>query len=120
MAIAPTPENFRAEMARHGLTRKELCESIGMHPNQWSQYVTGTRPLQGWAAHNIAYAINQAAGLKVLDVDMTQGLRTPPRAGKKRGWRKVPTIKALRDQSRARKGEPVTKVAGSAHARAAG
>src|SRR5436190_847274 len=33
MALQPTPENFRAEIARFYLTRADVCEPIGMNFN---------------------------------------------------------------------------------------
>lgn len=98
MAVAPTPDNFRAEIARRNLRRAELCVLIGMNPTAWSQFVSGTRPLQGWAAHNIGFAINTACKLKVIDVDMEIGVRTPPRPGKQTGWRKLGTTPSVRQR----------------------
>jgi hypothetical protein len=71
--LAPTPENFRAEIARHYLDRASICQHNGMHPNELSMYINGVRPLTGWAAHNIGYAINRATDMMIFDVDMSKG-----------------------------------------------
>ena len=72
--ITPSPDNFRAEMARHRLTRTIVAELLGMHVNQLSMYVTELVPLPFWARHNIAYAINRATGLRIFEVEMGRGL----------------------------------------------
>jgi hypothetical protein len=78
MALQPTPENFRAEIARFYLTRADVCEPIGMNLNTLTMYVNGVRPLTGWAAHNIGYGINKATGRQLIDVNMARGvLRSP-------------------------------------------
>lgn len=76
--LSPTPENFRAEMARHRLTRDALSEIIGMHPNQLSMFLNGVRPLSGWAAHNIGYAFNTTTGQKIFNINMEVGPVKPP------------------------------------------
>lgn len=77
MALQPTPENFRAEIARFGLTRADVCESIGMNVNTLTMYVNGVRPLTGWAAHNIGYGINKATRRQLIDVNMGRGVLRP-------------------------------------------
>jgi len=62
----PTPDNLRAEMARHHVTRAAIGQRIAMHVNLLSMYLTGHRPLQSWAAHNIGCAINDLAGCYVF------------------------------------------------------
>lgn len=74
-----TPENLRAEMYRHKLTRAAVCDLIGMHVNAFSMYVNGVRPIPGWAAHNMGWAMNTATGLMLFDIDMTIGPLQPPR-----------------------------------------
>jgi hypothetical protein len=76
---AITPENLRAEMYRHQLTRAAICALIGMHPNALSMYLNGVRPLSGWAAHNIGWAMNTTTGLMLFDIDMAIGPIEPPR-----------------------------------------
>lgn len=77
--LALTAENFRAEMYRHKLSRKDVCRLIGMHVNALSMYVNGVRPMPGWAEHNIGWSINRLTGLPVFDVDMQLGPLEPPR-----------------------------------------
>lgn len=75
---AVTPENLRAEISRHLLDRQSICDQIGMHVNALSMYVNGIRPIPGWAAHNMGWAINTVTGLLLFDVDMQIGpLETP-------------------------------------------
>jgi len=86
MPLYPTPENFRAEMGRHGLSRAAVTDLIGMNPNLLSMYTSGIRPLTEWAAHNIGWAINMTTGQRIFDIDMEQGPRRPPRSsGRPRG-----------------------------------
>jgi hypothetical protein len=92
MALAPTPENFRAEIARHLLSRRVICQVIGMNPNLFSQFVSGTKPLQGWAAHNIGIGINAVTGLKLIDVDMARGVVEPPPSGRRAGWNRPSAV----------------------------
>lgn len=77
--IAPTPDNFRAEMARHRLNRAAISEAIGMHPNELSMFLNGVRPLAGWAAHNIGWAFNHTTGQMLFGVNMDAGPVTPPK-----------------------------------------
>ena len=72
--ITPSAENFRAEMARHRLTREAVCEHIGMHVNALSNFVGGYRSLPRWAAHNIGYGINRTTGIRIFEIDMTLGV----------------------------------------------
>lgn len=88
MALAPLPENFRSEMARHRLRRTDVCRHIGMNPAMLSSYLTGSRPLTGWAAHNIGFGLNIATGLRVIDVDMNRGL-VVVKPGRRLGQRAV-------------------------------
>jgi len=78
MELFPSPENFRAEMGKHRLTRKAVCDIIGMHLSLFSMYTNGTRPLTAWAAHNIGYGINRAVGFKVFTVNMDLGVVPAP------------------------------------------
>lgn len=96
MALAPTPENFRAEMARHCLTRRDICDVIGMNPNLFSGFVNGTRPLMGWAAHNIGYGINLVTGLRLLDVDQGVGVLPAPPRGRPQRWNRPDAVDPLR------------------------
>lgn len=77
--MAITPENIRAEVNRHQLTRRSICELIGMHVNAFSMFANGVRPMPGWAQHNIGWAINTTTNLMVFDVDMSIGPIQPPR-----------------------------------------
>ena len=79
MALALTPENFRAEMSRHMLTRGVICDLIGMNRNQFTNFVNGNTPLTDWAAHNIGYGINLATDMRLFAVDPTLGLLSAPR-----------------------------------------
>lgn len=76
---AVTPENLRAEMNRHKLDRQAICDPIGMHVNALSMYANGLRPIPGWAAHNIGWAINATTGIRLFDIDMNIGPLEPPR-----------------------------------------
>lgn len=77
MALHPTPENFRAQMAKNMLTRKAVCELIGMNVNQFTNYVNGNVPLTGWAAHNIALGLNYATESRLFNIDERLGLMIP-------------------------------------------
>lgn len=77
--VVPDADNFRSELARHRLSREDVCSLIGMHVNLFSMYRTRRRKLSSWAAHNIGYGINLATGLPVFDVDMERGLMVPSR-----------------------------------------
>ena len=86
MALAPLPENFRSEMARYRLKRADVSQHIGMNTSLLSSYLTGSRPLSGWAAHNIGFGINVAAGVRAIDVDMNRGVIVV-KPGRRRGHR---------------------------------
>lgn len=88
MALAPIPDNFRAEMARFGITRMKLYQAIKMNRSNLSQYLTGSKQLPGWAAHNIGLGINLLTGLRLLDVDESKGLVDAPPAGRPPKWNK--------------------------------
>lgn len=79
MALAPIIENFRAEMYRYRLTRRDVCIRIGMHPNLLSLYLTGARPLTWWAQHNIGMGINEATGRRLIEVDDSTPIVRPRR-----------------------------------------
>ena len=66
MALAPTPENLRAEIARHRLNKTDLALEIDMHPNLLSMYLNAIRPMHEWAMNNIALGINRMVGAKIL------------------------------------------------------
>lgn len=87
MTIACTPENFRAEMARHRLSREAVCSTIGLHPNGFSNFVNGHRPLAAWAAHNLGWGFNTATGMMIFNVDMDLGPVRAPK-GRPSGFRK--------------------------------
>lgn len=91
MALAPLPENFRSEMARHRLKRADVCSHIGMNETMFSSFLNGSRPLPGWAAHNIGFGLNIATGLRVIDVDMNRGL-VLVKPGRRRGRRYPRTV----------------------------
>lgn len=86
MALAPLPENFRSEMARFQVNRVSIATIIKMNPSVLSGYLTGTRPLTGWAAHNIGFGINVATGRRLIDVDMNRGL-VKAKPGRRLGMR---------------------------------
>lgn len=77
--LPPTAENFRAEIARHRLTREAICDLIGMNVNLLSMYVNGVRGLPFWAKHNIGYGINLCTGIRIFNVDMERGVLDPIR-----------------------------------------
>jgi hypothetical protein len=81
MALHPTAENFRSEIARWRLRREDICQHIGMNHNTMTMYVNGVRPLADWAAHNIGLGINRATGRRLFNVDESLGVRhyTPGR-----------------------------------------
>lgn len=69
-----TPNCFRAEMARHQLTRAVICTPINMHPNLFSMYISGERSMSPESSHNIGWAINTVTGLPIFNVDMSKGV----------------------------------------------
>ena len=87
MTLTCTPENFRAEMARHRLDRKTVCSLIGLHENSFSMYINGIRPLSAWSGHNIGWGFNTATGMMLFNVDMDLGPVRAPR-GRPNGIRK--------------------------------
>lgn len=78
--ITPSAENFRAEMARHQLTREAVCSLIGMHVNTLSNFTNGFRPMPYWAEHNIGYAINRTTGIRIFEIEMGKGVLPNERA----------------------------------------
>ena len=66
MALAPTPENLRAEIARHRINKTDLALEIDMHPNLLSMYLNASRPMHEWAMNNIALGINRMVGVRIL------------------------------------------------------
>lgn len=78
--ITPSPENFRAEIARHQLTRPLIAELLGMHVNSVSNYVCGYREPAPWLNHNIGYAINRLTGIRIFEVEMGRGILPAQRA----------------------------------------
>lgn len=82
--LALEPSQFRAEAARHMITRKEIGAVIGMHRSEVTKYMNGTqRPTYAWALHNIGYALNVLIGKNIFRVDMSKGILTV-RPGPKR------------------------------------
>lgn len=77
--LVPSAENLRAEISRYQLSREAIGGVIGMHPNQLSMYVTGSRTMTEWAAHNIGWSINHLTKLRLFAVDMKLGPLEPPR-----------------------------------------
>lgn len=96
MAVAPTPENFRAAMAYYTLSRDDVCSRIDMNPRMFSQLVHGSKPLMGWAAHNIGVGINLAVGKRLIDVDMDRGILPSPPRGRPSRWNKPDEIEPTR------------------------
>lgn len=96
MALAPTPENFRAEMARFGIKRIELYTTIKMNRSNLSQYVSGSKQLPGWAAHNIGMGINLLTGLRLIDVDDARGLLVAPPSGRPPRWNRPSEMDPMR------------------------
>lgn len=84
MALSPTPENFRGEIARQRLTRKDVCQHIGMNVNTLTMFTSGVRPLTSWAAHNIGWAINYETDKNLFAVNMDAGPMVPPRGRRRR------------------------------------
>lgn len=68
MYLRGDPASYRAEMARHGITRTELADQIGMNRQQLSMLLAGSRPMRAWAAHNIGLGINRLVGRPIFDV----------------------------------------------------
>lgn len=77
MALHVTPENIRAEISRHLLVRRDIADEIQMNPRQLTNYVNGTTPLPGWAAHNLGLAINILTGMRIFDIDPELGYLRP-------------------------------------------
>jgi hypothetical protein len=73
-ALTPSADHFRAEIARHRLSRIVLADLIDMNVNQLSEYCSGARTIPFWARHNIAYGINRAVGYTVFKIDMEKGV----------------------------------------------
>lgn len=71
-----TPANFRAEMARYQITRKDLAAFIVMNPTQLSNYLNETIESRVWAMHNIAWGLNHLTGVKLFPAYKT--LMSPP------------------------------------------
>ena len=103
MALAPTPENFRAEMARFNIKRKDLASAIHMNRGSLSEYLTGTMQLTGWAAHNIGMGINILTGYRLLDVDDALGLITAPPRGRPPRWNNPATMDPMRKAQKPRR-----------------
>lgn len=103
MALAPTPENFRAEMARFGVSRTQLFSAIKMNRSNLSQYLTGSKQLPGWAAHNIGMGINIITGLRLLDVDDARGLLPAPPSGRPPRWNRPSEMDPMRKKQPPRK-----------------
>lgn len=99
--LPPIPEHFRAEMARHQITRPEVCEQIGIHVNTFSNALGTYRPMHTWMAHNIGWAINLIVGRRIFDVDMTRGIMPrPPRILARRPSVNLPVTRRRRRQKR--------------------
>lgn len=96
MALAPTPENFRMEIARHRLSQRALAASIGMNPDQLRMILSEAKPLYRWAAHNIGLSINQATGTYTFAVNTEIGLLPPPPRGRPRGYTQPESIDPMR------------------------
>lgn len=75
--IPPSPENLRAELARHQLTRAVICDVIGMSPNAMTNYLTADKEIPYWAGHNLGYGINRVTGLRIFNVEMGLGILRP-------------------------------------------
>jgi hypothetical protein len=99
LMLAITPDNLRAEIYRHRLDRESICEPIGMHVNALSMYVNGLRPIPGWAAHNIGWAINATTGIRIFDIDMDIGPVEPPRG--RPSPLKLPVLRRRKNSKRA-------------------
>jgi hypothetical protein len=101
MSLQPTPANLRAEMARFGLKRRDVCEVIGMNVNLLTNYLNELRPLSSWAAHNIGYGINTATGRTLITVDMSRGVVSPPTG--RRPYTDIPAAPRARAKRRRQK-----------------
>lgn len=75
--LAKTPDNFRAEIARYGLTHKAVAHKARIHPTYLSSVLTGNMPMYDWAANNIGLAINVMVGLYLFET--RSGLIRPTR-----------------------------------------
>lgn len=87
MALHPSSENLRAELARFMIRQYEITEVIGMKQSMLSDFLTGRRRLTGWAAHNIGWGINHVTGKQLLAVDMELGL-LKPKKGRRPGYQR--------------------------------
>lgn len=74
MALRGSPETYRAELARHGISHTELAATIRMNRQQLSMLLAGSRPLRAWARHNISLGINRIVGADIFAVDARLGL----------------------------------------------
>jgi hypothetical protein len=99
LALSPTPENFRVEIARYRLSKRELAEAIGMHPTLLARFLSGTKPLYRWAAHNIGTGINLLTGERVMNVDAELGLLPPPPRGRPRAYNQPDAIDPMRQRA---------------------
>jgi hypothetical protein len=90
-------------MARFKIRRKDLYEAIKMNRSSLSQYLSESKQLPGWAAHNIGMGINILTGLRLLDVDDTKGLLDPPPAGRPPKWNVPDQMDPMRRPQKPRK-----------------
>jgi transcriptional regulator with XRE-family HTH domain len=69
MSIQCIADNFRAELARNQIPPRELADVIGMNRQQLSSYLSGSRVMRPWVAHNIGLGLNRMLGRYVFAVD---------------------------------------------------
>ena len=101
--ITPSPENIRAEMARHQLSRPVIGKLLKFHVNSISNYVGGYRKMPPEVAHNLGYAINRLTGIRVFNVEMGRGILPLPGPGNRGAGRKPGVrLHAPRRKQRAR------------------
>lgn len=65
--LAKTPQNFRAEIARHRLAQIDLCKTIGMNTSFLSNLLNEDTRMYEWSANNIAWGINRLVGSKIFE-----------------------------------------------------
>jgi hypothetical protein len=90
-------------MGRFGVTRTALYQAIKMNRSNLSQYLTGSKQLPGWAAHNIGFGINVLTGLRLLEVDESLGLLPAPPAGRPPLWNRPEDMDPMRKKQKTRK-----------------
>lgn len=79
--LAKTPDNFRAEIARHRIAQVDLAAEIKMNASFLCNLIHEDTRLYEWAANNIAWGINKITGQKIFE---TRAKLMPPTRGRPR------------------------------------